>query len=218
MCAEDGPEDTGFGLRLLESRVSTAYLQREAIQPGYAVVVWTSPHVVEPTELSPDDAAAYLADALDAGRLIEAHFAPVEINYQTLGNALPHLHAHVIPRYADDGAPGRPLPFPEGRPGTIPEAELTETVAALRVLPVRLPRRGWRAAPNAAAPPITLLSADLRQGTGRGARRARRRPRRAGCGRRARGAWSTGDSRDPDDARDGGGARRMREWRTCPRP
>lgn len=141
MCAEDGPEDTGFGLRFLAGRVSNAYLQREAIQPGYTVVVWTRPHVVEPTELPPDHATAYWADVLDAGRLIEEHFGPVKMNYQTLGNALPHLHTHVIPRYADDPAPGRPLPFPEGRPGTIPEAQLTQAVTALRALAQRLATR-----------------------------------------------------------------------------
>ncbi|HEY3140085.1 MAG TPA: hypothetical protein VGJ86_03100, partial [Acidimicrobiales bacterium] len=31
-------------------------------------------------------------------------------NYQALGNFLPHLHTHVVPRYPDDPSPGRPLP------------------------------------------------------------------------------------------------------------
>jgi diadenosine tetraphosphate (Ap4A) HIT family hydrolase len=134
MCAEDGPEDTGFGGRFLEGRVSNAYLQRAAVQPGYAVVVWARPHVVEPTELSPEDAAAYSADVLDAARAIEAHFQPVKMNYQTLGNALPHLHTHVVPRYADDPRPGEPLPFPEADQGLIPHEEFVSTVEALRRL------------------------------------------------------------------------------------
>jgi diadenosine tetraphosphate (Ap4A) HIT family hydrolase len=131
MCADDGREDTGFGLRFIEGRVSNAYLQRAAIQPGYTVVVWTRPHVVEPTELAAPDAAAYWADVLDAGRVIEAHFQPVKMNYQTLGNALPHLHTHVIPRYADDPSPGMPFPLPNTAPGVIAEDEFRSTVESL---------------------------------------------------------------------------------------
>lgn len=33
------------------------------------------------------------------------------MNFQTLGNALPHLHTHIVPRYIGDPAPGEPLPF-----------------------------------------------------------------------------------------------------------
>jgi diadenosine tetraphosphate (Ap4A) HIT family hydrolase len=134
MCAADGREDNGFGLRFVEGRVSNAYLQRAAIQPGYTVVVWTRPHVVEPTKLVASDAAAYWADVLRAGRAIEAHFKPVKMNYETQGNALPHLHTHVIPRYADDPRPGKPFPFPEATPGLIPEDEFGSTVESLRRL------------------------------------------------------------------------------------
>lgn len=28
----------------------------------------------------------------------------------TFGNAVPHVHTHIVPRYPDDPAPGRPLP------------------------------------------------------------------------------------------------------------
>ena len=37
----------------------------------------------------------------------------MKVNYDILGNSLPHLHTHVIPRYADDPKPGWPFPFPE---------------------------------------------------------------------------------------------------------
>jgi diadenosine tetraphosphate (Ap4A) HIT family hydrolase len=43
------------------------------------------------------------------GRAIEVQFRPMKLNFLTLGNWVPHLHTHVVPRYADDPAPGGPI-------------------------------------------------------------------------------------------------------------
>jgi diadenosine tetraphosphate (Ap4A) HIT family hydrolase len=42
---------------------------------------------------------------LRVGRAIEAAFSPVKLNYNVLGNSVPHLHTHIVPRYADDPRP-----------------------------------------------------------------------------------------------------------------
>jgi diadenosine tetraphosphate (Ap4A) HIT family hydrolase len=42
--------------------------------------------------------------------------APVKLNYDVLGNAVPHLHTHIVPRHADDPRPGWPFPFPDSDP------------------------------------------------------------------------------------------------------
>lgn len=133
MCANSGRDDNGHGVRFLTGRVSDAYLQRVALQPGYAVVVWRGPHVAEPTQLSEGQSGAYWADVLDAAKAIEHHFQPVKMNYQTLGNALPHLHTHVIPRYKEDPSPGMPLPFPAPGEdlGVLPEDDLQAVVREL---------------------------------------------------------------------------------------
>lgn len=132
-CAEADLEDTGGGLRFLRGEVADAYLQRTDVQPGYTIVVWRLRHIVEPTELPPSEASAYNADVLEAARLLERHFEPLKTNYQTLGNAVPHLHTHIILRYEDDPRPGRPLPWPE-TPGVLPEDDFRATVDALRGL------------------------------------------------------------------------------------
>ncbi len=132
MCGEHRLEDTGFGLRFLEGEVSDAYLQRAAIQRGYTVVIWRGRHVAEPTELTEEEASRYWLDVLRAARALEAVFQPVKLNYDTLGNSLPHLHTHVVPRYAEDPRPGWPFPFPEGDVGQLPEEELRAQVEALR--------------------------------------------------------------------------------------
>jgi len=127
------PEETEHGARFFAGEVSDAYLQKANIQRGYSVVVWRGRHVAEPTELSPDEATRYWLEVLEAARRIEGRFEPVKLNYQLFGNALPHLHTHVIPRYARDPRPGWPFPFPEGEdPGPIEEAAFRRDLEALR--------------------------------------------------------------------------------------
>jgi len=67
-------------------------------------------------------------------RALEAHLQPVKLNYELLGNSLPHLHTHVMPRYGDDPRPGWPFPFPDGEPPPIDEALYTSDAGALRSL------------------------------------------------------------------------------------
>jgi len=129
-CAEADADDTGTGRRFLRGEVADAYLQRLATQPGHTIVVWRGRHVVEPTELSDGEASAYFGDVLAAGRVLERHFEPVKTNYMLFGNAVPHLHTHIILRFDEDPLPGRPFPWPDD-PGTIPEADFLATLDAL---------------------------------------------------------------------------------------
>ena len=131
MCEQGRPEETEYGARFLDGEVSDAYLQKEDVQRGYSIVVWRGRHIAEPTELSREEAAQYWLEVVEAGRRIERYLGPVKLNYDILGNALPHLHAHVVPRYADDPKPGWPFPFPEHR-GQVDEAQFRADLAALR--------------------------------------------------------------------------------------
>lgn len=137
MCAEGRPDETPFGARVFAGEVSDAYLQRAAIQRGYTVSIWRGRHVAEPTELSDDEAAAYWLEVVRVGRALEEHLAPVKVNYDTLGNSLPHLHTHVLPRYADDPRPGWPFPFPEEEAPPLDEGEFRRDVEVLRALLAR---------------------------------------------------------------------------------
>ena len=94
--------------------------------------MWRGRHVAEPTDLTDEEAAAYWRELLIVGRAIESVMQPVKLNYNLLGNSLPHLHTHVIPRYADDPMPGWPFPFPEVEPDPLPAEELRPDVEALR--------------------------------------------------------------------------------------
>ena len=129
MCAEGRPADNGFGVRTFEGRFSDAYLQRADVgQKGYTIVIWRGRHVADPTELSAEEASGYFAEVLRVGAAVEEHFRPIKLNFEMLGNSLPHLHTHVVPRYLDDGSPGHPALFM--RDEIEPQRKLAETEVA----------------------------------------------------------------------------------------
>ena len=134
MCAQGRPDETEYGPRIFAGEVSDAYLQKAGIQRGYTISIWRGRHVADPTELSDEEAAAYWLELLRVGRALERHLEPVKLNYDLLGNSLPHLHTHVIPRYADDPKPGWPFPFPEAEPPPHAEDDLRRDVQAFRGL------------------------------------------------------------------------------------
>jgi diadenosine tetraphosphate (Ap4A) HIT family hydrolase len=134
MCAQGRPDETLYGIRIYAGEVSDAYLQRVGIQRGYTVSIWRGRHVAEPTELARDEASEYWLEVLRVGRALEEYLEPVKLNYDLLGNSVPHLHTHVMPRYADDPRPGWPFPFPEDDPPPHPLDELRRDATALRAL------------------------------------------------------------------------------------
>ena len=112
MCALDRRDENDFGIRVYRSDTSDAYLQKADVgQRGYCLVIWRGRHVAEPTELSDTEAGEYWADVLRVARAVELHYAPAKLNLMMLGNSLPHLHTHVVPRYLGDTEPERPPRF-----------------------------------------------------------------------------------------------------------
>jgi diadenosine tetraphosphate (Ap4A) HIT family hydrolase len=134
MCEQGRPEETPYGARIFAGEVSDAYLQKADIQRGYTISIWRGRHVAEPTELEPEEAASYWLEVIRVARALEEHLQPVKMNYDLLGNSLPHLHTHLVPRYADDPRPGWPFPFPEGDAPELDEGPFRRDVEALRAL------------------------------------------------------------------------------------
>ena len=89
--------------------VGDAHLERHAIARGHAIVVFRGRHVADFTSLSTSEVAAYWHDIHSVAQMIEHVFAPCHMNYQLLGNSVPHLHWHLIPRHDDDPMPRWPV-------------------------------------------------------------------------------------------------------------
>jgi diadenosine tetraphosphate (Ap4A) HIT family hydrolase len=69
--------------------------------PGFCRVVWHD-HVREMTDLAAGDRARLLEVVLATEAALRELLAPDKVNLASLGNQVPHLHWHVIPRFATD--------------------------------------------------------------------------------------------------------------------
>lgn len=69
--------------------------------PGFCRVIWNA-HVREMTDLAPADRAAVMNATWAVEAALREVMQPEKINLASFGNMTPHVHWHVIPRYADD--------------------------------------------------------------------------------------------------------------------
>ncbi|CAM4474394.1 HIT family protein [Nocardia ninae] len=111
MCLSERSDSDAFGIRIYSSKNVDAVLQRADIQRGYTLVIWRGRHVNEPFELTDAEYSEYWRDVLKVAKTLAGYYRPLKMNYETLGNSLPHLHTHLVPRYVEDPAPGRPFPL-----------------------------------------------------------------------------------------------------------
>lgn len=102
------------GYSIAELRVSRLQLQMNQYVKGYCLLI-AKPHVREPYELSPADQEAFFHDLMQAGQAIEQAVGALKMNFYILGNSIPHLHCHLIPRYYDDPAPYRSINWDQER-------------------------------------------------------------------------------------------------------
>jgi diadenosine tetraphosphate (Ap4A) HIT family hydrolase len=68
---------------------------------GYCIVVART-HATELIHLPEHDRVAYFNEMCLVAKAIEQAFHPRKLNYELLGNQVPHLHWHLFPRYDHD--------------------------------------------------------------------------------------------------------------------
>jgi diadenosine tetraphosphate (Ap4A) HIT family hydrolase len=66
-------------------------------------------HCEELYELSDRDRKSFLEDMSRVALALSVAFNPDKMNYELLGNGMPHLHWHLVPRYKTDSFWGRPI-------------------------------------------------------------------------------------------------------------
>ena len=73
----------------------------DADHPAFTRVIWNA-HVAEMSDLEAADRRELLDAVVRVESVQRATLAPDKINLASLGNQVPHLHWHVIPRWRDD--------------------------------------------------------------------------------------------------------------------
>ena len=90
--------------RIIDCGLSTAYLHDDQYFPGWTVLVLNR-HATELFELQAAERATLMDEVARVAQALAREFGAVKVNYALLGNQLPHVHWHVIPRGARDPAP-----------------------------------------------------------------------------------------------------------------
>ncbi|WP_233234398.1 HIT family protein [Bordetella sp. LUAb4] len=73
----------------------------DADYPGYTRIIWNS-HIPEMTSLSRHGRELVMQTVWTVEEVQREIFHPDKINLASLGNMVPHLHWHVIPRWRGD--------------------------------------------------------------------------------------------------------------------
>ncbi len=80
---------------------SFAWLGPWQFYRGYCILV-ARQHASELFQLADGDRRALLDEMTLLAQAIAEEFTPRKMNYELLGNQVPHLHWHLFPRYAND--------------------------------------------------------------------------------------------------------------------
>jgi diadenosine tetraphosphate (Ap4A) HIT family hydrolase len=88
---------------------STLYLERNQTYRGYCVLIYDRRHVARIDQLDANEWTELSGDLHRAHAAIWKAFSPAHMNVVSLGNLVPHLHWHLIPRYVDDPRWGNPI-------------------------------------------------------------------------------------------------------------
>lgn len=83
--------------------------------PGFCRVILNA-HVKEMTDLAAADRQRFMDVVWAVERALRDELNPDKINLASLGNVVPHLHWHVIPRFAADRHFPDPVWAPPRRP------------------------------------------------------------------------------------------------------
>ena len=121
--------DTAGGRVVVQAPKWRLVHAQEAGFPAFYRVIWQE-HVREFSQLAPADRQACMDVVVAVEEALLRHLQPTKVNVASLGNAVPHLHWHVIARFDWDSH------FP-GAVWATPQRPADE--ARLRAVTERLP-------------------------------------------------------------------------------
>ena len=127
-CTSTWPRPDHF---LEDLGLSKAYVHDDQFFPGWTVLVFRR-HVTELFQLTPPERSQLIEEVSRVANALSEIYHAKKINYELLGNQLPHIHWHVIPRLPDDPAPLEPVWRVPHTPVSLTGSMLQHTINQLR--------------------------------------------------------------------------------------
>ena len=117
--------------KVYEDELVFAFMDAGQLNPGHVLVATKQPYETW-MDADEESAAAMMRAARRIAKAVEAAFRPegvtiLQANREAGWQTVPHLHLHVLPRYANDGVE---LTWPRKEPGM---EKLREYAAKIRV-------------------------------------------------------------------------------------
>ena len=142
-CPFDAPRapHTGHWDAVATLSAATLYLPHNQTYRGHCILVFDPRHATRLNELAPGEWSAFSEDLHRATRAITAVCAPDHFNVAALGNVMPHLHWHLVPRYKSDPRWGAPIWSADLRDDLDRRLPPADRVALLGALRAALERR-----------------------------------------------------------------------------
>lgn len=100
--------DDDADLRITEREHSFVVLNRDQFFPGYTLL-FTKQHVTELFHLDRTVRSGLMEEVSCVAAALFSVFKPEKINYELLGNMVPHIHWHLVPRFSDEPLWPRPI-------------------------------------------------------------------------------------------------------------
>jgi diadenosine tetraphosphate (Ap4A) HIT family hydrolase len=127
------PDDTEEWALIARLDASTLYLNRNQTYRGQSLLILDLRHACRPDELTLPEWNAFCADLHRAEIAVQRSVKPDHVNVVSLGNVMPHLHWHIIPRYRSDPRWGQPI-WPEAPAQRLSAEEESALKASVREL------------------------------------------------------------------------------------
>ena len=128
MCGKYG----GAGpLLIAELGTSRAFLHEDQFFPGYVLLVLRR-HATELYQLEAGERGAHLEEVSRVAEALARVFRPVKMNYELLGNQVPHIHWHLVPRLPTDPDLLSPIWRVDHQPAPLAPAAARERIESIR--------------------------------------------------------------------------------------
>lgn len=118
-------------LRVAEFEHCHVLLNRDQFFPGYCFV-FTKQHLVELFHLDPPTRSGVMEEVNAVAACLFNVFRPAKINYELLGNMVPHMHWHLVPRFTHDPLWPRPIWSEPHEAVTLTAAGYAERIRQIR--------------------------------------------------------------------------------------